>query len=334
MSGPWVAGCTRAKALASRRLGARAARDLAARPSLEEAVVTLSATPYGRGVHPGQSLEEAQHAVAETLLWNVRVLAGWLPGEGADMLRALVGWFEITNVDEHLQSFEGAVAPPYFALGGLATAWPRLAATGSVAGVRDVMATSRWGDPGESTHWAIRLRLQASWAARVYEKVTLARPWVADAAALLVSRVLLLEDRSLPVAAAAALHRSLPELDLARSVSSGPVDYLAFVAHLPSRTQELLAEVAEAAGARSVGRRIADGADEYELLARAFWRAEARWWSLVERDALALLGASGFGGDAVVGSAGVLAADAWRVRGALAASAYATSGLETFDALA
>ena len=64
MSAGWVAGSVRARAMARRRLGAGAARQLAACGSLAEALRVLAATPYGREGLPGQTLAAAQHAVA------------------------------------------------------------------------------------------------------------------------------------------------------------------------------------------------------------------------------------------------------------------------------
>jgi hypothetical protein len=99
----WVAGNVRAKAMARRQLGADSARRPAACGSLPEAQRMLAATSYGPAGRPGQSLAAAQRAVAGTLLWDVRVLAGWLPRDGVDLLRAVVGWFELANVDELLR---------------------------------------------------------------------------------------------------------------------------------------------------------------------------------------------------------------------------------------
>ena len=80
--------------------------------------------------------------LAATALWNLRVLAGWQPTRGVAALRLLAGWFEIANVDEHLQALRGRPADPPFQLGTLATAWPRLAATGSTEELRAVLAAS------------------------------------------------------------------------------------------------------------------------------------------------------------------------------------------------
>src|SRR5215472_379416 len=98
MSLAWVAGSVRASLLVSRRVGRAEARTLAGRGSLQDALRELAGSPYGREVEGARSLEEAQRAVAATLLWNLRVLAGWLPPAGGELLRALAAWYEIANV--------------------------------------------------------------------------------------------------------------------------------------------------------------------------------------------------------------------------------------------
>src|SRR5690242_12986624 len=149
-----------------RRLDWSGARELAASPSLAAAVQTLAGSPYGRAVPAGASLAQAQHAVAATLLWNLRVLAGWLPAAGVRALRVLAGWFEIANVDQHLQALDGGTGEPPFRLGTLATAWPRLAATGSAAELRAALSASPWGDPGGDTVRDIGLGMRLAWAER------------------------------------------------------------------------------------------------------------------------------------------------------------------------
>ena len=163
----WVAGAVRARSLARRRLGGGAARELAARPALEDAVAALAATPYRHGVRPGQDLVAAQRGVAVTLLWHLRVLAGWLPRPGAAMLRLLAGWFEIANVDELLQRMAGDPAEEPVGLGSLATAWPRCAQARSPPSCGAVLAASPWGDPGGETRRDVQLGMRLSWAARL-----------------------------------------------------------------------------------------------------------------------------------------------------------------------
>lgn len=126
MSAGWVAGSVRARALAQRRVGRAGARRIAASGSLDSALRELTGTGYGGNAHPGLEVAEAQHGVAATVLWNLRVLAGWLPRDGVAMLRTLAAWFELANVDEMLAVRGG----PAFDPGALATAWPRLRAAG------------------------------------------------------------------------------------------------------------------------------------------------------------------------------------------------------------
>ena len=110
MSTAWVAGSVRAVSLSSRRLGAAGARALAGQPGLPAAVETLVATPYGHDVRTGESLAEVQHAVGATLIWHLRVLAGWQPREGADTVRRLAAGLEILNVDGLLARVRGVEA--------------------------------------------------------------------------------------------------------------------------------------------------------------------------------------------------------------------------------
>jgi len=184
MTAGWVAGTLRARAMARRALGAEVARQLAGSPSLSAAQRMLEATPFHSVAEPGLSLATAQHAVAETILWELRVLAGWLPRDGVSMLRLLAGWFEIANVDQLLQGLAGRRTCAEFELGALATAWPRLSDAGSLAELRHVLAASVWGDPGGDTNRDIRAGLRARWAARLTASADPLRTWASAAAAI------------------------------------------------------------------------------------------------------------------------------------------------------
>ncbi|MCK2218321.1 V-type ATPase subunit [Actinomadura sp. ATCC 31491] len=286
MSGAWVAGATRARALVRRRLGEAGARRLARAESFEAAVATLSTGPYGHDVRPGLDPAQAQHAVAATLLWHTRVLAGWVPRQGADVLRLLARWFEIANVDALLG---GAEAP--FDLGALGTSWSRLSRAATPQALRAALASSAWGDPGGDGPRDVQLGMRLSWAARVADTLDPAAPWAAGAAALLVARERFLERRELnPQASARA----------AGLLGAG-------AAAAPS-LQDLAAGLPVAASWALEG---LDGPDE-------LWRGEVRCWQRIDRDGRALLAGSGFRLEPVVGALAVLAADAWRTRAALA----------------
>ena len=307
MSGGWVAGSVRARAMARRCIGADPARELAACGSLGEALQALAATPYGRQRLPGLTLSAAQHEVASVILWNLRVLAGWLPGDGVRLLRALAGWFELANVEERLQAIAGRPAEDEFALGALATAWPRLRQATSPAGLRAVLAASAWGDPGGDTAEAVVRGMRSRWAARVAAVGDPARSWAAGAEALLLAGQLFTPGRA------------------ARDTGTGGA---------PSM---LGPEAADAATLAGLGRRLPARA-RWVLAGISspgdLWRAEAAWWAGVERDGFRLLRTSGLDSGPVIGAVAVMAADAWRTRAALEIAARGGGPLEAYDALA
>lgn len=305
MSAGWVAGSVRSRAIARRRLGTGGAREVAAAGTLAAAVEMLTGSVYQERVRAGEGLAAAQRGVAEGLLWNLRVLAGWLPGGGVGMLRLLAGWFEIANVDEHLQALAGRAAEPPYRLGALATSWPRLAATGSPAELRATLAASPWGDPGGTVPREVQLGMRLAWANRVATQVPAARAWAAGAAALLVAREHHAGQR-LPEPAAAIATRLLGR----RWPAVGSPVELATV--LPAHAAWVLDGITDPAG---------------------LWTAEVRWWRRLRTDGAQLL-AGGFGPDPTVGAVALLAADAWLVRAGLEAAARGSpQALEVFDAL-
>jgi hypothetical protein len=307
MSGGWVAGSIRAKAMARRCIGAGAARELAACRSLEEALQALAATPYGRERLPGRTLSAAQHEIAGVILWNLRVLAGWLPGDGVRLLRALAGWFELANVEERLQAMAGRPADDEFALGALATAWPRLRQATSPAGLRAVLAASAWGDPGGDTAEAVLGGMRSRWAARVAAVGDPARSWAAGAEALVLAGQLFTPGREArDTGTGGALGMLGPE-----AAGAATLDELA--RRLPAPARWVLA------GISSLG---------------DLWRAEAAWWAEVERDGFRLLRTSGLDSGPVIGAVAVMAADAWRIRAALEIAARGGGPLEAYDAVA
>jgi hypothetical protein len=307
VSAGWVAGSVRARALARRRLGADAARRLAACGSLEDALQLLAATPNGRGIRPGLSLAAAQHAIADAILWDLRVLAGWLPPGGVQLMRALAGWFEIANVDELLSELAGRPTDEVFQLGALATAWSRLRGSADRADLRAALAASAWKDPGGISEQALRLGMRVRLAGRIAALGGPAPVWAAAAVALGLAGERFVAERQVPE----VLRTAAQSLLGAGAADAVNLDELA--GRLPARLAWVLDGV----------RGPAD-----------LWRAEAGWWARVERDGFMLLRTSSLDRQSVLGAVAVLAADARRARAALEIAARGGGPLEAYDAVA
>lgn len=289
----WAAGVTRARLLLGRTIGTEQALSIASRPSLAEGVRVLEGSPYGERVQANLGLAAAERGVAETLLWHLRILAGWLPGAGAGLVRVLAGWFEIQNIDARLAALSGdGHEPAPFVLGPLATIWNRLQPSGTAAEIADVVAASAWGDPGGHSPAELAFGLRVAWARRVRDAAPAAAEWVAGAGALLAARELLLtSDR-----AHAERLRELPGIEPA-ALAAGALD-----------------DLRHALGTQAAWA-LAGTSDPSEL-----WRAELAWWRRLESDARALLRARS--ADAViVAVVSLLAADARRTVRALDAAA-------------
>lgn len=307
MSTAWVAVGVRSTAMRRRRLGLPATRALAASPSLGAALSVLADGPYGHDMTTDQSLEQAQRAVVATLVWNLRVLAGWAPRDGVALLRALAAPIEAINIDDRLRGTGGGAAPPPYRLGALATAWPRLAATTDPSGLRELLARSPWEDPGSDDRHEIAVAIRLSLAQRVSIEVPDARRWAAGAAALVLAREL-----GFRVAAPSSRLRFLASRVLGPAAADAG-SLTALHAALPAAARWALGEVTEP---------------------EQLWRAEAAWWVRVDRDAVGLSRHGGTDAAALVGTVARLAVDAWRVRAALELAARGGRVVEDFDAVA
>lgn len=315
MTAGWVAGSVRARVLAGRRIGADDGLRMAACGSLADALAMLDATAYRiapdrvpRTSQDAQrALAAAERVIGEALLWDLRVLAGWLPRGGSAMMRVLAGWFEIANVSERLRELEDRRPGEYFELGALATAWPQLRRSQNVAGLRRTLARSAWRDPGAESPAAIEVGMRARWAQRVAALGEPARTWAAAAMALLVANERFRADR--------------PDSPLVRSVASA---LLGRKAAGTSTVDELADQLP----------RDLSWVFDAGTTAAGLWRNEAAWWSRVERDGLGLLAHLEFDRKPVMGATVVLAADARRVWSALEIAARGGGPAEVFDVVA
>ena len=301
----WVAGGVRGRSLMRRRLGRSGARAVATSPTLELAIGQLLHSPYVHDVRVGQSLAEAQRSVSATALWHVRVLAGWLPRQGAEVVRTLAGAWEIANSSLVLASMRGALPVTPYELGALATIPRRYLSASTPSDIRRLLVASAWGDPYTDEPSELLSWMRLRWGERVAAMVPGASDWAAGYLALMVARQLFVDGRRpdrrpwpvSPLGTDWEKASSIP--DLAR--------------RLAPRARWTLAGVEDGVG---------------------LWSAEARWWSTIERVALERQHRIRPGSaEEVVASAVVLGADAWRTRAALEVASRGGQDLEAFDAL-
>ena len=299
MNAGWVAGTVRSRLLARHRLGRDGARAVADAGSIEAAAARLRASNYGPVAADGADVSRMQHDIWASVLWDLRVLAGWLPPDGVDALRVLAALWELRNIEGLL--FPPAIEPG-FELGMLGTAWSLLRAVTQPADVRDVLRRSAWGDPGSDEPAELLTRLRIDWARRVGG---VDESWGAGAAVLVIARLIVLGGR-----ADAGIVRRVPALS----------------AHIADATT--LAELQSLAPAAA--RWLFGDAEEPVDL----WKAEARWWRRVDRDAARWLRSASAGKPVVVGAAASLMVDAWQTSAALEIAARGGRGREVLDVAA
>ncbi|GAA2006682.1 hypothetical protein [Catenulispora subtropica] len=307
MSAGWTAGAVRARAIARRRAGEATARRCATSDDTSEALRMLAGTTYGRRLHPGLSLEAAEHAIEMTLLWNLRVLAGWQPRAGARLLRIVVCGYEAADIVARMRELGGGEAGTPYELGALATAWPSVRRAATAAEVRRALAASPWGDPGAEDPATIAFFLQLSGALRLAALGPEAARWAAGDAAVAVAREVYLAGRRIDDAAARVAAKLLG------SAPAKPQSWESYLQHLPHDARWALEGVSSP--------------DE-------LWRAEAACRLRKEADSRELLRRGGLGPGPVLAAAMLLCVDAWRVCAALEAAARSERAAEVFDAVA
>jgi hypothetical protein len=227
---------------------------------------------------------------------------------GADRVRHLAAGFEIANITGQLARLAGRPFEPPYALGALALSWPVIAPARTPSAMREALASSAWGDPGSDDLAAIRTVLAAAWARRVSDRVPEARAWSSAFAALLVARAL-------------AAGISLATVDVARR-------HIGAVIGKRWERAVTLGDVARLVP------RAAAWVLEGVTVPADLWRAEVRWWCRLEADGSGLCATPRPEPGNVVGLVALLAADAWRTRGALERAARGGAPVEGFDEVA
>lgn len=308
MRSDWVAASARARSMAQRRVGAGAVRDLAAQTTLAAALAMLRVSSYADRLDGLPDLAGAERGIRDTVLWHLRVLAGWLPTSGTSLARAAAGTFEIENITALARQLDGGPpAPDPFELGALATAWPRLHSAGSTVELASILHTSPWGEVDASGPGPLRDTLNVIWLRRLAAIVPATRPWCGAGCVLVAVRGLQVDN----------LAPGLPLLRILRPVLGrsweGTDSIPAFAEAIPPSLRPVLRGVSSP---------------------QELWRAEASALSRVEKDGFGLLRGALPGPEVVLGALAVLSVDAWRVRAALAAATSGTGSSEVLDAAA
>ena len=308
MNADWVAASVLARSMAQRRVGAGTARTIAAQPSLAEGLSLLADTVYADRLDGRTDLAAAERATRETVLWHLRVMAGWIPATGTRLARAAAGAYERDNILSLARRLtDGSTSAEPFDLGSLGSAWSRLQLATTGEELTDALRTSFWGETGPGGRTALRDVLTLVWLRRLAEVTAAARPWAEAVATLTVARLRLVDGTE----PSTRLRQLVRPLLGDGWENAGDVTELR--ARLPRSAQAVL---------RGIG-----GPED-------LWRAECRLRGTVEADGFRLLRGSIPGPDVVLGGITVLALDAWRVRAALAAAASGTGSSEVLDAVA
>jgi hypothetical protein len=304
MSAGWVAGSVRARLLARHRLGVDGAHEVAESGSVEAARSLLAASPYARAVARATSVRDAQRAIWATALWDLRVLAGWLPPHGVEVARTFAAFFEIEDFEDLLAARDEDREVP-FELGGLATAPTAARASASAPELRQFLRRSMWRDPGTNDPARMLLHLRIEWARRLAD-IEPAYEWGLGAAALVAVRAFAEHEQPLD----AGIVRRIPALGR-RSLDAETLP--ALVSALPPQARWVVEDV--------------ERPDD-------IWRAEARWWQRVDRDGERLLRAARPGLDVAAGALAVRIADAWRATAAFDIASRRGMGREVLDVVA
>jgi hypothetical protein len=307
VSAGWVAAQVRSQSLASHCAGPAGARELAGAGSLDAALGILATSSYGERLHPGLNLAASEHEVFASVLWNLRVLAGWSPALGASRLHVLAGVFELMNLQGALGRIEGHQSAPPFELGSLASVSDRVAPS-TLGELRDVLRRSPWGDPGALDAAGVSIALQFTLARRIIGDVPEAAQWAQTYAALALSRLI---TENCPLGA------DSPSAANVRAILGSRVLSATSLGELHDALPRDVASIFKGVNGPS-----------------DLWLAEVQWRTRLWDEALERLRRGGAGPGTVVAAVAALFADALRVRTALEVAARAGRGIEVFDAVA
>ncbi len=304
----WVAATMRGRALLRRTAGVAGARAIAAAASWEAARDLLAGTVAGRGLPPEADRRQARSAASAATVWQLRVLAGWVPPASTGLVRLAAGPVEITDIEAHLAALEGGPRHDPVPLGSLGTAWPAVGRTTSAEAARDVLRRSSWGDPGGTDRVSMALGLRVAWLRRIQVVVgRRAAPWAGGALAVVVARERYAFERDISPVTARDVDRALGRQWRAADSIAELADLL------PPSVRWPLTGI--------------DRADD-------LWRAERAVVQRVAEQAGHRAVAGGADRATLTAVLAVLLVDLWRVHAAIDLAGRGPAGGEAFDAVA
>jgi hypothetical protein len=319
VSAGWVAATVRSQALARNRLGAAGARSLASLTSVQDARGRLEGTLFANAVDRATSMDELDRSTRAVVLWELRVLAGWMPPAGAGLARALAAGHERDNIVGRLRELDGGPPELVFELGALATVWPKCVAATTRAALLAEVERSASGSlaplPAHISPGALHDVLTATALRRLADTAPAASGWAAQAGAILLARMLFVDMQAPPP----VVLRSLGPLlggSWSPDGNSGygqPQDFQEFVARLPDGVRRGLAGVSRA--------------DQ-------LWQGDVRLRTQVDAEATRMIRSADPGPNSVLAAVTLVDLDAWRIRAALAAVAAGIGHSEVLDAVA
>ncbi|MDN4471933.1 V-type ATPase subunit [Demequina zhanjiangensis] len=305
MSISWVAATVRVRALAAGRAGRAGAARLAQSDSLDDAADLLSRWSYGARLGPETTATALQRSVRETLLWQLRVLAGWAPANGTGILRGAAAEFERDNILMRMRELQGGPAERPFELGALETSWSTLRHASNADSLLALLARTPWGEVPADEQDQLADILTATWLGRYAAAAPGAQAWAARRAAILTARARFVDGLDL----APTLRRRLRPL--LGTAWESTTDLPAFAASLPSRVRAALAGTDDASG---------------------LWSAESHLYALMDDEASSLLRTGTPRPESLVAGLALLTVDAWRIQAAIAAVESGQGAKEVLDA--
>lgn len=325
MTAGWVAPSTRGRLLLHRTIGTATARAIATAESWPAARAELATTVYGASLPADADRRTARVLASEATIWQLRVLAGWLPPNASALARTFAAAVEIADIDRHLTRLSrpsgsgsnGAAPTRSVPMGSLATAWPHVERATSLDQVRHELARSAWGDLGGNDPMTIRFGLRVAWGRRLVRQASITTEWVHGATAVLVARERFLFERDIPALPA----RTVDQLLGARWRRATSV------ATLANNVPASAAWALRAAGSSSAP-------STTDAPAAELWRSEVAVISRVSDDANKIVESGRNGRSTVAAVMALLLVDLWRVAAAIESAGRELAPVEVFDDVA